>query len=141
MPCRKLVRSAPARAIRARSRASMNMTGPFRPLDMARPRRFVQPWRFLTWGQLGAPTSVTPAKAGVQGDQRALATLDPGFRRDDEQKSGASHAHCPGLPPLAQMRRLRPPCLASRESPLPSSAVSRRDEFLELLPAALWQAR
>src|SRR5215469_7232352 len=26
---------------------------------------------------------VTPAKAGVQSNQRALATLDPGFRRDD----------------------------------------------------------
>jgi len=35
------------------------------------------------------PSFVTPAKSpdqvrgGVQGDQRALATLDPGFRRDD----------------------------------------------------------
>ena len=32
---------------------------------------------------------VTPAKAGVQGNQRALATLDPGFRRDDGQGSEA----------------------------------------------------
>jgi hypothetical protein len=30
--------------------------------------------------------AVTPAKAGVQGDKRALATLDPGFRRDDEEE-------------------------------------------------------
>ena len=29
--------------------------------------------------------AVTPAKAGVQGNRRALATLDPGFRRDDEK--------------------------------------------------------
>ena len=29
--------------------------------------------------------SVTPAKAGVQGKRRVLATLDPGFRRDDEK--------------------------------------------------------
>ena len=27
--------------------------------------------------------AVTPTKAGVQGDQGDLATLDPGFRRDD----------------------------------------------------------
>jgi hypothetical protein len=32
-------------------------------------------------------SSVTPAKAGVQGNQRALAILDPGFRRDDEQEN------------------------------------------------------
>jgi hypothetical protein len=31
-------------------------------------------------------TSVTPAKAGVQGNRRNLATLDPGFRRDDDGK-------------------------------------------------------
>ena len=29
---------------------------------------------------------VTPAKAGVQGSERAIAILDPGFRRDDEWK-------------------------------------------------------
>jgi len=27
----------------------------------------------------------TPAKAGVQGNRHALATLDPGLRRDDGQ--------------------------------------------------------
>jgi hypothetical protein len=32
-------------------------------------------------------SSVTPAKAGVQGNQHAPATLDPGFRRDDEQEN------------------------------------------------------
>jgi hypothetical protein len=32
-------------------------------------------------------SSVTPAKAGVQGNRHALATLDPGFRRDDEQEN------------------------------------------------------
>src|SRR5215472_13261787 len=93
MPCRKLVRSAPARAIRARSRARMNMAGPFRPLDMARPRPFVQP--LAPW---------------------LLA-------------SGCAIAETAA------------PCPASRESPLPFSMVCRRDEFLELLPAALWQAR
>ncbi|HEX7200307.1 MAG TPA: hypothetical protein VF213_12560, partial [Dongiaceae bacterium] len=30
--------------------------------------------------------AVTPAKAGVQGNRHTLATLDPGFRRDDERK-------------------------------------------------------
>jgi hypothetical protein len=34
-------------------------------------------------------SAVIPANAGVQGNQQALATLDPGFRRDDEQMSGA----------------------------------------------------
>ena len=33
--------------------------------------------------------TVTPAKAGVQGNKRALASLDPGFRRDDEEKREA----------------------------------------------------
>jgi hypothetical protein len=33
---------------------------------------------------------VTPAKAGVQGNQHALATLDPGFRRDDEGEEEAN---------------------------------------------------
>ena len=32
--------------------------------------------------------AVTPAKAGVQGKRRALATLDPGFHQDDERKEG-----------------------------------------------------
>jgi hypothetical protein len=29
--------------------------------------------------------AVTLAKAGVQSNRRALATLDPGFRRDDKK--------------------------------------------------------
>jgi hypothetical protein len=36
---------------------------------------------------------VTPAKAGVQGNQRALATLDPGFRRDDDNKGQSKTDH------------------------------------------------
>jgi hypothetical protein len=35
---------------------------------------------------------VTPAKAGVQGNQLALATLDSGFRRDDEGNEEAMDA-------------------------------------------------
>jgi len=30
--------------------------------------------------------AVTPAEAGVHGNRRDLATLDPGFRRDDERR-------------------------------------------------------
>jgi hypothetical protein len=38
---------------------------------------------------------VTPAEAGVQGNQHALATLDPGFRRDDGQKTDANPINTP----------------------------------------------
>jgi hypothetical protein len=35
--------------------------------------------------------SVTPANAGVQGNKRRPATLDPGFRQDDDGKWGFGH--------------------------------------------------
>jgi hypothetical protein len=44
------------------------------------------------WICAGSFSSVTPAKAGVQGNQHALATLDPGFRRDDELKNEVTPA-------------------------------------------------
>jgi hypothetical protein len=42
--------------------------------------------------------TVTPAKAGVQGNQRALATLDPGFRRDDDEKQRRTKPYAMTLP-------------------------------------------
>ena len=36
--------------------------------------------------------SVTPAKAGIQGHKHPLATLDPGFRRDDGKRQGGIFA-------------------------------------------------
>ena len=42
-------------------------------------------------------SSVTPAKAGVQGDERALATLDPGFRQDDGKRAALSRSRVENL--------------------------------------------
>jgi hypothetical protein len=66
--------------------------------------------------------TVTPAKAGVQGAKRDPATLDPGFRRDDERRRGTGIATC-DTPTSKRERGSRPYSVASR-SPSASSQAS-----------------
>jgi hypothetical protein len=45
-------------------------------------------------------SSVTPAKAGVQGNQRVLAPLVPGFRRDDDEGAATNRPYAIALQEL-----------------------------------------
>src|SRR6516225_3487667 len=82
--------------------------------------------------------AVTPAKAGVQGNRRAVATLDPspdlirGFRRDDEREGRMKPAIGCTLPRSGKQR----PCLQRRAQMPGGEFVLAIAELLALRPLA-----